>query len=81
MNIALRNLIRNETYKILDELKLVNETVYKLRTDSVTVSVDSDNQKLVTLKADQGTELTMTTEEFVKIARFLRKNGIITDKI
>jgi len=81
MNIALRNLIRNETYKILDELKLVNETVYKLRTDSVNVSVDSDNQKLVTLKADQGTELTMTTEEFVKIARFLRKNGIITDKI
>lgn len=81
MNIALRNLIRNETYKILDELKLVNETVYKLRTDSVTVSVDSDNQNLVTLKADQGTELTMTTEEFVKIARFLRKNGIITDKI
>jgi hypothetical protein len=81
MNIALRNLIRNETYKILDELKLVNETVYKLRTDSVTVRVDSDNQKLVTLKADQGTELTMTTEEFVKIARFLRKNGIITDKI
>jgi hypothetical protein len=81
MNIALRNLIRNETYKILDELKLVNETVYKLRTDSVTVSVDSDNQKLVTLKADQGTKLTMTTEEFVKIARFLRKNGIITDKI
>ena len=81
MNIALRNLIRIETYKILDELKLVNETVYKLRTDSVTVSVDSDNQKLVTLKADQGTELTMTTEEFVKIARFLRKNGIITDKI
>lgn len=81
MNIALRNLIRNETYKILDELKLVNETVYKLRTDSVTVSVDSDNQKLVTLKADQDTELTMTTEEFVKIARFLRKNGIITDKI
>ena len=66
MNIALRNLIRIETYKILDELKLVNETVYKLRTDSVTVSVDSDNQKLVTLKADQGTELTMTTEEFVK---------------
>lgn len=81
MNIALRNLIRNETYKVLDELKLVNETVYKLRTDSVTVNVESDNQKLVTLKADQGMTLTMTTEEFVKIARFLRKNGIITDKI
>ena len=81
MNIALRNLIRNETYKVLDELKLVNETVYRLQTDSVTVNVDSDNQNLVTLKADQGTALTMTTEEFVKIARFLRKNGIITDKI
>jgi hypothetical protein len=81
MNIALRNLIRNETYKVLNELKLVNETVYKLRTDSVTVNVDSDNQNLVTLKADQGMALTMTTEEFVKIARFLRKNGIITDKI
>jgi len=81
MNIALRNLIRNETYKVLDELKLVNETVYRLQTDSVTVNVDSDNQNLVTLKADQGTVLTMTTEEFVKIARFLRKNGIITDKI
>jgi len=81
MNIALRNLIRNETYKVLNELSLVNETVYKLRTDSVTVNVDSDNQKLVTLKADQGMVLTMTTEEFVKIARFLRKNGIITDKI
>ncbi len=81
MNIALRNLIRNETYKVLDELKLVNETVYRLQTDSVTVNVNSDNQNLVTLKADQGTVLTMTTEEFVKIARFLRKNGIITDKI
>lgn len=81
MNIALRNLIRNETYKVLDELKLVNETVYRLQTDSVTVNVDSDNQNLVTLKADQGTALTVTTEEFVKIARFLRKNGIITDKI
>lgn len=81
MNIALRNLIRNETYKVLDELKLVNETVYRLQTDSVTVNVDSDDQNLVTLKADQGTVLTMTTEEFVKIARFLRKNGIITDKI
>lgn len=81
MNIALRNLIRNETYKVLDELKLVNETVYRLQTDSVTVNVNSDDQNLVTLKADQGTVLTMTTEEFVKIARFLRKNGIITDKI
>ena len=45
------------------------------------VEVDSDNPTLVTLKADQGIALTMTTEEFVKIARFLRKNGIITDKI
>lgn len=78
---TLRNLIRTETYKALKELNSVNETVYKLRTDSMAVEVDSDNPTLVTLKADQGIALTMTTEEFVKIARFLRKNGIITDKI